>query len=210
MAVDPDECVADNPILELQEAVSRVVKECPWALEQTPDSIIKYLISEVAEVQEHLIGDHNGDQDPASSLSNTPATPPFLLSMDTLSESERMEREKIDEKLEDELGDLLMNVLFLTSIAKSRSSRSVSIHGAAKRAVEKLHRRCPYIFGAENVNSIEEARAVWQRVKKEEKEKEEREKDTGKISSRLKDSSLSSSSSSSSSSPPSIPPSSSS
>mmetsp|Transcript_23158 Transcript_23158/g.37192 ORF Transcript_23158/g.37192 Transcript_23158/m.37192 type:complete len:105 (+) Transcript_23158:840-1154(+) len=52
---------------------------------------------------------------------------------------------------------------------------SVSIQGAAKRAVEKLHRRCPYIFGAERVETIEEARAVWQRVKREEQQREEEE-----------------------------------
>jgi len=32
-----DECEAENPILQLQEAVNRVTNECPWALDQTPE-----------------------------------------------------------------------------------------------------------------------------------------------------------------------------
>jgi len=146
-----DECEAENPILQLQEAVNRVTNECPWALDQTPESIIEYLVSEVDEVQEHL--------------DISPFTP----------DTSRSTRKEGDNKLEDELGDLLMNVLLLTSVAKSQASRDVSIQGAAKRAVEKLHRRCPYIFGAERVETIEEARAVWQRVKREEQQREEEE-----------------------------------
>uniref|UniRef100_A0A7S4DZY9 NTP pyrophosphohydrolase MazG-like domain-containing protein n=1 Tax=Lotharella globosa TaxID=91324 RepID=A0A7S4DZY9_9EUKA len=147
---ESDYCVAENPILELQAAVTRVINECPWALEQTPESIVEYLEGEVDEVRKELgLSPRDEDQE---------------------DEPVAASQTELDEMLEDELGDLLMNVLFLTSVAKSQSKRSVSIQGAAKRAVAKLHRRCPYIFGTEKVESIEEARAVWQRVKLEEKE----------------------------------------
>eukprot|EP00465_Bigelowiella_longifila_P005482 CAMPEP_0185255600 /NCGR_PEP_ID=MMETSP1359-20130426/4675_1 /TAXON_ID=552665 /ORGANISM="Bigelowiella longifila, Strain CCMP242" /LENGTH=281 /DNA_ID=CAMNT_0027839657 /DNA_START=52 /DNA_END=897 /DNA_ORIENTATION=+ len=180
-----EECEAENPILQLQEAVNRVANECPWALDQTPESIIKYLVSEVDEVQEHLdISQFTPER--SSSSKNPPqqktSEPDISRSLvdahdrngeTTWPEFISGKRKEDDNKLEDELGDLLMNVLLLTSIAKSQASRDVSIQGAAKRAVEKLHRRCPYIFGAERVDTIEEARAVWQRVKREERQREE-------------------------------------
>ncbi|GAB5359504.1 hypothetical protein AAMO2058_000549600 [Amorphochlora amoebiformis] len=143
-------CEENNPILELQTAVTRVMEECPWALDQTPKSIVKYLISEVDEVREQL-------------------GLPIDLESKEVSNDFQPNPEN-DDQLEDELGDLLLNVLFLASIAKTHSRRGVSIQGAARRAVEKLYRRCPYIFGTEKVDTIEQARAIWQRVKKEEEE----------------------------------------
>jgi len=69
-----------------------------------PQSIIEYLVSEVDEVQEHL--------------DISPFTP----------DTSRSTRKEGDNKLEDELGDLLMNVLLLTSVAKSQASREYVAH----------------------------------------------------------------------------------
>ncbi len=79
--------------------------------------------------------------------------------------------EAIDEadpaKLREELGDLLLHVLFQTQIARDRDEFTLAEVGAELAA--KLIRRHPHVFGEVEVASAEEVVTNWERIKQEEK-----------------------------------------
>lgn len=73
---------------------------------------------------------------------------------------------KSPEEVCQELGDLLFQVLFMTSIYKGNGDFDLqevleTIHG-------KMVRRHPHVFGPMEVNSAEEVAANWEKIKKEE------------------------------------------
>jgi tetrapyrrole methylase family protein/MazG family protein len=79
--------------------------------------------------------------------------------------------EAIDEndpvKLREELGDLLLHVLFQTQIARDRNEFTFADVGAELAA--KLIRRHPHVFGDVRVSGAQEVLQNWERIKREEK-----------------------------------------
>ncbi len=69
--------------------------------------------------------------------------------------------------LSEELGDLLMQVVFLSELARARGWFGVDdvVAGIA----DKLERRHPLVFGDASVRDAEEVRGSWERIKAEEK-----------------------------------------
>ena len=72
------------------------------------------------------------------------------------------------QELAEELGDVLLQVLFHAQIAKEEGRFTIKdvIHGIA----DKLVRRHPHVFGDVNVANAEEAKVNWDRIKEREKE----------------------------------------
>ena len=74
---------------------------------------------------------------------------------------------KDDEKLEEELGDLLMQILLNAQIAKDEGN--FDINGVIQRISEKLIRRHPHVFGDLQVKDSQEIMRNWDRIKSEER-----------------------------------------
>lgn len=72
--------------------------------------------------------------------------------------------------LKEELGDLLLQVVFQAQIAKERGL--FNIEDVIKGINEKLLKRHPHVFGSENFKDSDEVLLNWERMKKEEKGKE--------------------------------------
>ncbi|CAB4243337.1 Nucleoside triphosphate pyrophosphohydrolase/pyrophosphatase MazG [Methylacidimicrobium sp. AP8] len=71
------------------------------------------------------------------------------------------------EALREELGDLLLHVLFHSQMANERGS--FSFHDVAQSLSEKLIRRHPHVFGDASAETAEEVIVHWERTKREEK-----------------------------------------
>ena len=72
-----------------------------------------------------------------------------------------------DKHLQEELGDVLLQVVLHAQIAKEENS--FNIEDVAKGISDKLIHRHPHVFGNTKVNSTEEILDNWERLKKEEK-----------------------------------------
>lgn len=112
----------------------RLRAECPWDQSQTHRSLVKNLIEESYELIE-AIG--------------------------------RLPRDQVDwvayAAVEDELGDVLLQVLFHEAIARERGA--FDIDGVAEVMRQKLVRRHPHVFGDVEVSSAEEVKQNWDRIK---------------------------------------------
>ena len=122
-----------NPtLIALQNLIDVVAKlrspegGCPWDLEQTPETLVPYIIEEAYEVVDAI---RSGDQN----------------------------------AIADELGDLLLQVILQAQIAGE--SNQFSLEEIANNITEKLIRRHPHVFGAVEVNSVEEVRQNWEEIK---------------------------------------------
>lgn len=71
------------------------------------------------------------------------------------------------ENLCEELGDVLMQVMMYSQIAREKGD--FSIDDVIDGVCEKLIRRHPHVFGDVKVNSAEEGLALWNAVKAQEK-----------------------------------------
>ncbi len=69
--------------------------------------------------------------------------------------------------VEDELGDVLLQVLFHAAIA--RQEGVFDIEDIAENLRQKLVRRHPHVFGSVEVGSAEEVKLNWDRIKEEER-----------------------------------------
>ena len=67
----------------------------------------------------------------------------------------------------EELGDVLFHILFLSGLF--REMGHFDIKDVVDLNVEKMTRRHPHVFGNERVDSVEEVRARWHQIKKQEK-----------------------------------------
>ncbi|MET7640337.1 nucleoside triphosphate pyrophosphohydrolase [Streptomyces sp. NPDC005438] len=76
------------------------------------------------------------------------------------------------EALREELGDVLLQVVFHSRIAQDDPDEPFSVDDVAGVLVDKLIRRHPHVFGEESAGTPEEVRAHWLRVKAEEKRRE--------------------------------------
>lgn len=75
---------------------------------------------------------------------------------------------KDDVNLCEELGDVLLQVLLHSEIAKERGA--FTLDDVIQTLSEKMIRRHPHVFGDVVVNSPEESLALWKAIKKKEKE----------------------------------------
>jgi tetrapyrrole methylase family protein/MazG family protein len=74
--------------------------------------------------------------------------------------------------IQEELGDLFYNAIFLSRLAEKEGRASLS--GAVKEITEKLIRRHPHVFGGIKEATTEEIVHNWEKIKKEEKGKSHR------------------------------------
>src|SRR5579871_432147 len=72
-----------------------------------------------------------------------------------------------DHELEEELGDLLLQVVFHCQLAKERGA--FDFNRVAGHITEKLIRRHPHVFGTTKVKDVDEVWANWEKIKKAEK-----------------------------------------
>jgi MazG family protein len=116
--------------------------ECPWDREQTHQSLVKYLVEEAYELIDAVarLGDVAGADEP-----------------DWVTYAE----------VEDELGDVLLSVLFHAAIA--RENGAFDIDDVAEVMRQKLVRRHPHVFGDLDVDSAADVKRNWDLIKDEER-----------------------------------------
>ncbi len=72
-----------------------------------------------------------------------------------------------DHELEEELGDLLLQVVFHCQLAKERGA--FNFETVARHIADKLVRRHPHVFGQTKVKNVEQVWTNWEKIKKAEK-----------------------------------------
>jgi tetrapyrrole methylase family protein / MazG family protein len=109
-------------------------QECPWDREQTHQTLVKYLIEESYEL------------------------------IDAVSRLEVGESDWVGyAEVEDELGDVLLSVLFHAAIASENGA--FDIDDAAEVMRQKLVRRHPHVFGEVEVDSASDVKRNWDEIK---------------------------------------------
>jgi uncharacterized protein YabN with tetrapyrrole methylase and pyrophosphatase domain len=73
-----------------------------------------------------------------------------------------------DHEMVEELGDLLLQVVFHCQLARERKAFDFDL--VAKRLADKLIRRHPHVFGDAKAKSVAEVWTQWEKIKKGEKE----------------------------------------
>ncbi|MDR3071715.1 MAG: hypothetical protein LBU29_03905 [Endomicrobium sp.] len=76
-------------------------------------------------------------------------------------------RNKDMENLEEELGDILLQVVFHAQIAKD--NKHFNISGVIEKLNKKLIRRHPHVFGNHKAESVKDVDAIWKKIKEKEK-----------------------------------------
>lgn len=77
-----------------------------------------------------------------------------------------------DDKLKDELGDLLYQILFHSQISEEKGS--FTINDVLSLGVEKMTRRHPHVFGNSKADTSDEVLKQWHEIKKGEESHKER------------------------------------
>ena len=72
-----------------------------------------------------------------------------------------------DQEMAEELGDLLLQVVFHCQLARERGA--FDFDAVAKTISEKLIRRHPHVFGDSDAKTVDEVWAQWDKIKKAEK-----------------------------------------
>lgn len=75
---------------------------------------------------------------------------------------------KSDESLKEELGDLLLQIIFHAQIASERGA--FDINDVARGINEKLVKRHPHVFGDADISTSREVLLKWEQMKQQEKE----------------------------------------
>jgi len=73
-----------------------------------------------------------------------------------------------DHEMSEELGDLLLQVVFHCQLARERGA--FDFEKVCRLIVEKLIRRHPHVFGKTKVKNVDEVWANWEKIKRAEKE----------------------------------------
>ncbi|MCU1498955.1 MAG: putative MazG family protein [Acidimicrobiales bacterium] len=122
------------------ELVARLRAECPWDAEQTHATLARHLLEETYEVLEALdaMGDGGPDAD-AEGYTH----------------------------LEEELGDLLFQIVFHTTLATEAGQFDLA--DVARGIHDKLVHRHPHVFGEVAVAGSDDVVANWEQIKKAEK-----------------------------------------
>lgn len=77
-----------------------------------------------------------------------------------------IDRDNIDD-IKDELGDLLFHVIFYSEMADEKGY--FDFESVVKQVNEKLERRHPHVFSDEQISNSEQVKALWEKIKKEER-----------------------------------------
>jgi uncharacterized protein YabN with tetrapyrrole methylase and pyrophosphatase domain len=72
-----------------------------------------------------------------------------------------------DHEMEEELGDLLLQVVFHCQLARERGA--FDFEGVARHISDKLIRRHPHVFGNAKAKTVEHVWANWEKIKRAEK-----------------------------------------
>jgi tetrapyrrole methylase family protein/MazG family protein len=122
------------------ELVATLRAECPWDAEQTHRTLTRHLLEETYEVLEALgpVGDGGPDVDPEAYA-----------------------------HLEEELGDLLFQIVFHTTLATEAGAFGLA--DVARGVHDKLVHRHPHVFAQVEVEGADEVIANWEQIKKAEK-----------------------------------------
>jgi MazG family protein len=72
-----------------------------------------------------------------------------------------------DPEMLEELGDLLLQVVFHAQLARER--KAFDFDAVCQRLVDKLIRRHPHVFGDSNAKTVDAVWAQWEQIKKAEK-----------------------------------------
>ncbi|HEX2154579.1 MAG TPA: nucleoside triphosphate pyrophosphohydrolase [Acidimicrobiia bacterium] len=118
----------------------RLRRECPWDRAQTHVTLVRHLLEEAYELIEAISG--------------------------LPDDGEEVDFVAYD-AVEEELGDVLLQVLFHAVIAAERGA--FGIDDVATRLREKLVRRHPHVFGDVEVADADEVASNWAQIKEEEK-----------------------------------------
>jgi len=122
---------------------SRLRRECPWDREQTHQSLARHLLEEAYETLDAIDG----------------------LSTDTA---------EVDVDgyvhLEEELGDLLLQVVFHATLAGEADM--FGVEEVAETVRRKLVRRHPHVFGDVEAETADDVMANWEALKRDEKGRE--------------------------------------
>ena len=73
-----------------------------------------------------------------------------------------------DHEMAEELGDLLLQVVFHCQLARERGA--FNFEKVTRHLVDKLIRRHPHVFGKTKVKNVDEVWANWEKIKKAEKD----------------------------------------
>lgn len=124
-------------------ATNRLLRaECPWDREQTHHTLVEHLVEEAYET--------------ADAIGGLPLEAPGG-EVDYGAYAE----------VEDELGDLLLQVVFHATLAAEAGA--FTIDDVAEQNRRKLVRRHPHVFGDVVAGSAREVRDTWEQIKSEEK-----------------------------------------
>lgn len=123
----------------LVEVMRQLRRECPWDMEQTHESLASHTVEETYELVEALAA-----LDPQAGAGDAGY-----------------------DEVEEELGDVLLQVVFHTVLAEERGAFTIDDVVESLRA--KLVRRHPHVFGDVVVESAEQGLASWERIKAAEK-----------------------------------------
>jgi len=80
--------------------------------------------------------------------------------------------------MEEEVGDILLHVMFQAQIASK--SGKFDIEDVIDGLIRKIKRRHPHVFGNQKVRSTKEIIANWNKIKRREKQRERPRKKAGK------------------------------
>jgi tetrapyrrole methylase family protein/MazG family protein len=123
--------------------MQRLRRECPWDVKQTHESLLPNLVEEVYELYDAI-----------ESLQTDPDGEPDWVGL---------------AEVEEELGDVLLQVLFHSVIASE--SGALSVDSVAEQLRSKLVRRHPHVFADGVAGTADEVRATWDEIKAEEKDR---------------------------------------
>lgn len=129
----------------LVEVTRRLRVECPWDAKQTHHSLVRHLIEEAHELVEAV--SRLSPDAPAGDID----APSYV-------------------ELEDELGDVLLQVVFHANLANEAGA--FDIDEVSETLRRKLVRRHPHVFGDVDVADASEVEVNWERLKQEEKNRE--------------------------------------
>jgi len=119
---------------------------CPWDAEQTHASLLPYLLEEAHEVIEAVENLDRG----------------------SLGEDSAEQRAHLRE----ELGDLLLQVVFHARMAQDDEQHPFDVDDVAAGIVDKLVRRHPHVFAGLKVQGAAEVHTNWEQIKAAEKRRE--------------------------------------
>jgi tetrapyrrole methylase family protein/MazG family protein len=123
----------------------RLRRECPWDREQTHHSLVQHLVEEAYEVVDAI------SALPPSAPAGEPDYAAYA-------------------ELEEELGDLLLQVVFHATLASEAAG--FDVEEVAEQVRRKLVRRHPHVFGDVDAPSAAKALGSWDEQKRQEKDRE--------------------------------------